>query len=221
MDKNQKELKKLKRTLNKNPRMPGINGFFNFSFLDKRAGRKDAQANQICENGNGHITPHIDDKSRLYDSYINRIYLRTSLNMEPFVTEANALVVEFSLINGRHATAVTGNSEEAQRQAAIMAANAARDAKRKEEILVRIAEIRAESDMVDESLKHHIERADGIFRSRISRYWKGVLAASSEKLEHFPYLEQKEYEGQIAYAQNRKKLITDIEQAIAMGGGTL
>ena len=214
------ELKRLKRSLNRKPKMPGINGAFNFSFLDKRAGKKDAQENQICEHGDGHITPHIDDKARMFDSYIDRMYLRTSLSLEPLVTEANALVVEFNLIYSKQVSVTSGNSENDLRQAAMDAAYALQNEKRKTEILTKIAEIKAESDMIDESLKHHIERAEGIFHSRISRYWKGVLSASTEKLEHFPCLEEKEYEGRKAYLTNREKLITMINEAIVKGGGT-
>lgn len=214
------EIRRLKKSLNKKPKMPGINGFLNFSFLEKRAGRRDAQENQICEHGEGHITPHIDDKARLFDSYIDRMYLRTSLNLEPLVIEANSLVVEFNLIHAKKDVVVTGNGENAQRQAAIDAANALKNEQRKTEILTKIAEIKAESDMIDESLKHHIERAEGVFRSRISRYWKGVLAASNEKLEHFPCLETREYEGRKAYLSNRNKLVTMINEAIVKGGGT-
>ncbi len=220
MDRSREELKKLKRNLNRKPKMPGINGAFNFSFLDKRAGKKDAQENQICEHGVGHITPHIDDKARMFDSYIDRMYLRTSLSIEPLVIEANALVVEFNLIYFKKPRVTSGNSENDLRQAAMDAAHALQNEKRKTEILTKIAEIKAESDMIDESLKHHIERAEGIFRSRISRYWKGILSATSERLEHFPCLENKEYEGRKVYLANREKLITMINETIVKGGGT-
>lgn len=220
MEKSRVELNRLKRSLNRKPKMPGINGLFNFAFLDKRAGKKDAQENQICEYGEGHITPHIDDKARMFDSYIDRMYLITSLSLEPLVTEANALVVEFNLIYSKKARVVSGNGENALRQAAMDAACELQNEKRKTEILTRIAEIKTESDMVDESLKHHIASAEGIFRSCISRYWKGILSASSEKLEHFPCLEEKEYEGRQAYLANREKLITMINEAIVKGGGT-
>lgn len=220
MEKTCVELKRLKRSLNRKPRMPGINGVFNFSFMDKRAGKKDAQENQICEHGNGHITPHIDDKARMFDSYIDRMYLRTSLSLEPLVTEANALVVEFNLIYFNKTNVTRGNSENELRQAAMDAAYALQNEKRKTEILTKIAAIKAESNMIDESLKHHIERAEGIFRSRISKYWKGILYASGEKLEHFPCLEEKEYEGRKVYLANREKLVTMINETIVKGGGT-
>ncbi|MBR5800459.1 MAG: hypothetical protein IKY23_10415 [Lachnospiraceae bacterium] len=214
-----KRLKRLKRILSRKPKMPGINGVLNFRFLDKRAGKKDAQKNQICKLGEGHITPHIDDKARMFDSYINKMYLRTALNLEPLVTEAHALVVEFNLIASKRVRVSSGNSENDLRQAAADAAYALQNEKRKVEILTLIAEMRAASDMIDESLKHHLERAEGIFRSRISKYWKGVLETSGEKLEHFPCLEKKDYEGRKEYIHNREKLISMLDDAIVKGGG--
>jgi hypothetical protein len=62
MEKTNVELKRLKRSLNRRPKMPGINSVFNFSFLDKRAGKKDAQENQICEHDD------LDDSSRQIES---------------------------------------------------------------------------------------------------------------------------------------------------------
>lgn len=216
MEKTGLELRQLKKILDKKPKMPGINGIFNFSFLEKRAGKRDARENQICKHGEGHITPHIDDKARLFDSYIDRMYLRTSLYLEPLVTEANSLVVEFNLIHAKkRGVVLIGNREKALRQASIDAANE----QRKREILTKIAKMKVESDMIDESLKNHIECAEEIFRFRISRYWKGILSASDEKLEHFPYLVQREYEGRKAYSSNREKLVTMIDEAIATGGG--
>lgn len=212
------ELRKLKRRFDKKPRIPGVNGWMNFGFMDKWEGKKDAQANQICEYGQGHITPHIDDKTRLFDSYVDTMYLKTSLYFEPVVTEANALVVEFNIINNQKDIKVADGGENAQRQEALNAANAANREKRKSHILMRIAEIKSESDMIHESLQHHLECAEGIFYSCISRYWKGVLAASSEKLGHFPNIEHKEYEGRKIYLENREKLVTMIDHTIIRGG---
>lgn len=201
------------------PKIHGVNGIFNIGFIEKRTGRKDAQKNQICQLGKGHITPYIDYKLRLYDSYIDKIYLKTSLNLEPVVQEANGLVVELNLILAKKVITIDGNDEESQRQAALQAVNHMKREKRKEEILTRIAEIKGESDMVDESLKHHIERAEEILNSHISRYWRGILMASVDVQEYFPYMEKKESMGRKMYLDNRKKLVAMIENAIEKGGG--
>ncbi len=201
------------------PRIHGVNSIFNIGFIEKRTGRKDAQKNQICQLDKGHITPYIDYKIRLYNSYIDKVYLNISLNLEAVVQEANALVVELNFILDEKAIAIEGSDEESQRQAALQEANRMKREKRKEEILIRIVEIKAESDMVNESLEHHIKRAEGILYSHISRYWRGILMASADVQEYFPYMENKESVSRKMYLENRKKLVAMIENAIEKGGG--
>lgn len=214
MKKKKKELKSLKRCLNRKPKIPGVNGFLNFKFLEKREGQKDAQEHQICEIDDGHITPHITDKTRLYDSYIEKMYLKTALYMHEMVKEANTLIVEFFLID-KNMVNVNDNVENMQRHAAMQA----KKEDRKSEILIRIAEIKAASNMIDECLCHHIERAEAIFHSRISGYWKGILSVlGDEKLNYFPMLEKREFDARKMYQENREKLVTMIENTINEGG---
>lgn len=201
------------------PKIHGVNSIFNIGFIEKRTGRKDAQKNQICQLDKGHITPYIDYKVRLYNSYIDKVYLKTALNLAPVVQEANALTVELNLMLAKKAITIEGNDEESQRQAALQAVNCVERERRKEDILTRIAEIKAESDMVDESLKYHIERAEEILHSHISRYWRGILMASADVQEYFPYIEKNESVGRKVYLENRKKLIVMIESVIEKGGG--
>lgn len=187
--------------------------------FEKRAGKKDAQENQMCELEGGHITPEIDTKVNSYDSHINKIFLKTAQELDPMIQEANSMVVELNLLLSYKDSVIGGDSEEARRQAAIAAAKGAKVSERKSEILTKLASIKAESDMVDEMLLHYEERAEGILHSRISKYWRGVLSASSERLEHFPYVSHKESPGRNAYLENRKKLVDMIESAISYGGG--
>lgn len=187
--------------------------------FEKRAGKKDVQENQLCELEGGHITPEIDTKVNGYDSHINKIFLKTAQELDPMIKEANSMVVELNLLLSYKDSVIGGNSEEARRQVAIAAAKSAKASERKSEILTKLASIKSESDMVDEMLLHYEERAGGILHSRISKYWKGVLSASSEKLEHFPYISHKESSGRKAYLENRKKLVNMIEAAISYGGG--
>lgn len=187
--------------------------------FEKRAGKMDAQENQLCELEGGHITPEIDTKVNSYDSHINKIFLKTAQELDPMIQEANSMVVELNLLLSYKDSVIGGDSEEARRQAAIAAAKGAKVSERKSEILTKLASIKAESDMVDEMLLHYEERAEGILHSRISKYWRGVLSASSERLEHFPYVSHKESPGRNAYLENRKKLVDMIESAISYGGG--
>lgn len=187
--------------------------------FEKRAGKKDMKENQLCELDGGYITPEIDRKVTCYDSHINKIFLKTAKELDPMIVEANTIVVELNLLLGNKEPVIGGNSEEAKRQAAIAAARGAKAAERKAQILTKLAEIKAESDMVDEMLLHYEERAEGILHARISKYWRGILSASSERLEHFPHVCHKESPGRNAYLENRKKLVDMIDAAITYGGG--
>lgn len=187
--------------------------------FEKSAGKKDAQENQLCELEGGYITPEINTKVNSYDSHINKIILKTDQELDPMIQEANSMVVELNLLLSYKDSVIGGDSEEARRQAAIAATKSAKVSERKSEILTKLASIKAESDMVDEMLLHYEERAEGILHSRISKYWRGVLSASSERLEHFPYISHKESPGRKAYLENRKKLVDMIESAISYGGG--
>lgn len=194
-------------------------GFPGGKLLEKRAGKKDAQENQLCELEGGHITPEIDTKINSYDSHINKIFLKTAQELDPMIQEANSMVVELNLLLRYKDSVIGGDSEEARRQVAIATAKGAKVSERRSEILTKLASIKSESDMVDEMLLHYEERAEGILHSRISKYWRGVLSASSERLEHFPYVCHKESPGRKAYVENRKKLVDMIEAAISYGGG--
>lgn len=193
--------------------------FHGGKLFEKRAGKKDAQENQVCELEEGHITPEIDTKVKSYDSHINKIFLKTVQEIEPMIQEANSMVVELNLLLSHKDSVIHGNSEEAKRQAANAAVKSAKISERKSEILTKLASIKSESDMVDELLLHYEERAEGVLHSRISKYWRGVLSVSSERLEHFPYVTHKESPGRKAYIRNRQKLVDMIEKAINYGGG--
>lgn len=214
MEKQKKELKSLKRCLNRNPKIPGVNGFLNFKFLEKREGQKDAQEHQVCKNADGYMTPYIAVKTRLYDSYIEKMYLKTELYMEEMIKEAHTLIVEFSLIN-KNMVNINDNVENMKRHAAMQA----KKEEKKSKILIRIAEIKAAIHMIDECLCHHIECAEGILHSRICEYWKGILSVlGDENLNYFPVLEKREYEARKMYLKNREKLVTMIENTINEGG---
>lgn len=192
--------------------IPGVKTLF-----EKSAGKKDAKENQICVYGDGHITPTIEVKVNSLDSHINKVFLKTSQKLEPIIEEANAMVVEFNLLMTRCAMTCGSNDEEAQRQDAYRA----KLGQRCDEILTRLAEIKAESDMVDEMLLHYVERAEALLNSRVSKYWRGVLAASEGGLKHFPCFNHKESAGMQVYRENRLKLIEMIDKAIICGGGVL
>lgn len=194
--------------------------FSGWRLFEKWTGMKDAKENQICELNEGHITPEINTKIHCYDSHINKIFLKTAKELEPMVEEANALVIELNSLLDYKETIMGGNSEEARRQAAKAAAKGASVSERKTAILKRLAEIKTESDMVDEMLLHYEERAQGILNKRISKYWKGVLSVmKTEDLAHFPIASHEESIARKKYNENRQKLISMIDNAINHEGG--
>lgn len=206
------------RFLKKKPRIQGVNGLFRWGFVEKHMGVKDAQENQICEAGNGHMTPYVDSKSKHYNGYVNKTYLQTSMILEEVVREANSIIVELDLIMQEKAVPMDAKGEEAMRQAALAASRSAQCEARKQMILTRLAEIKAECEMVDEALQHHIERATDILHSHISSYWRGVLKVSEGKMDHFPYMEESKYPGRERYEQNRDDLLRRINNALLKGG---
>ncbi|MDE6026285.1 MAG: hypothetical protein K2G45_12645 [Lachnospiraceae bacterium] len=190
-------------------------------FFEKYSGKKDVQENQVCKYMEGHTTPEIDSKVNSYSSHINKIFLNTVKELEPMVQEANSMVIELNLLLAYKLSEPTEEiGEEAQRQAAIAIVNKEKMDRRKREILTRLAEIRAESDMVDEMLLHYIERAEGILYARVSKYWCGVLSASDGNLEHFPVILYGKSAARESYTNNKKKLVEMIDSAISYGGGT-
>ncbi len=194
-------------------RIPGVKALF-----ENHMGQRDVKQNQLCEFLNGHITPVIDTKVNSYDSHLNKIFLKTAQELDPMIQEANILIVELDLLLSYKESIIGGDSEEARRQAAIAAEKGAKVSKRKKEIMIRLAKIKAEIDTVDEMLLHYEERAKGILYSRISKYWRGILSASSERLEHFPYIIHKESQARKTYLANREKMVNMIEAVVNYGG---
>lgn len=195
--------------------MPGVQQFF-----EKTRGKKDAQENQVCELNEGHTTPIVISKEKKFNSRINKIYLKTVRELDPIVQEANVLAVEFKRCCSNKFNIPEGNSEADLRAGASARSRADANERRITEILTRLAAIKAESDMVDEMLVHYYERAEGILHSRVSRYWRGVLCVTSEKLEHFPMLQEEESNGKKVYETNRKTLVELIESIIKTGGNS-
>ena len=208
------------RYLKATPHIKGVNGLFDLGFIAEMHGKHDASHNQICEVEGKHVTPYIGIKVNSFDSYVDKVYLRTAQAIAPTVKAAYKLVVELNILLSTNSVPFTGNIEETQRQAANESTRAAQREKRKAEILEKISEIRTESEIVNECLQHHTERAEGIFVSKILRYWGGLRAVYSEgDLEHFPYMEHREFSGRQSYLVNRQKLTEMINNAMSYGGG--
>lgn len=179
--------------------------------FEKRAGKKDVQENQLCDLEEGHITPEIDKKVNGYDSHINKIFLKTAKELKPMIQEL--VQWQQNLICSKE-TVIGVDGGKDGRQVAIATAKGAKVSERKAEILTKLARIKAKSDMVDEMLLHYEERAESILHSCIFKYWRGVISASSDILEYFPFINHKESTGRKAYIENRKQLVDMIEAEV-------
>ncbi len=204
--------------LSKKPRIYGVTGFFKWRILEKKAGVTDAKENQVCETAKGHITPWIDAKERFFNSYIDKIYLKTVMALDETVEEANSLVVELNLLQKEKINDINGCGEEVMRQKLRAVAENSKRESRKKEILIRISSIKAESDMVDEALNHHIESARNILDSHISAYWRGVLKSTDMKLAFAPVKVEYVGLGRDKYIENRMLLVDTINNALKIGG---
>ncbi len=182
--------------------IPGV-----VSLFEKSKGKRDAQENQICEFLEGHITPLVDSKVTSYDSHINKKYLKVTELISPLYKEAYSLSMEIKSIQDYKVPEVTDSGQEGKRQAALIQEKMEQNKERISKIMVRLAEIKATSDMIDELIRHYEERAEGFLRTHISRYWRGVLSVSVDRLAHFPAIQHKDIDGREAYAENRTRLI--------------
>ena len=204
--------------LKRKPRIQGINCIMNLPFFVKKIGEKDAEENQVCEVKSGYITPYISKMTKLYNSYINKVYVRTTSELEELVKEVSKLSAELDLMLKDNLHELKATGEEAQRVAAQIAARHVHYEKRKPEIIKRLAEIKSIIEMVDEMLHHHVERARDIFESHISMYWRGVLKVSNIKLEHFPHIENVTYKSRELYSSNINANLKNINNSLSKGG---
>ncbi|MBO5390001.1 MAG: hypothetical protein J6A59_18040, partial [Lachnospiraceae bacterium] len=204
--------------LKRKPKIQGVNGIIYLPFFVKKSGEKDARENQVCEMENGHITPYISKVTKLYNSYINKVYGCTTSELEKLVKEISKLSAELDLMLKDNLYEIKAVGEEAQRQIASMEARYAHYEKRKPEIITRLAEIKSIIEMVDEMMQHHVERARDIFESHISMYWRGVLKVSDVKLEHFPYIEDATYASRELYNSNINETLRTINNSLSKGG---
>lgn len=218
MNIDKKELSRLKKELKKKPKMKGINGMLDFGFRFEKAGKKDANLNQLCAVEKGHTTPRIMEMAHVYSSFIDDVYLKAAIYLESLLKVGNTLITEYNIIECKVTTATPTNNEIAKRIELMKASEFNAKEKRKKEILIQLSEIRSISETIDEGLILKVERSENILQSKISKYWKGILSASQEKLDYKPFILFSESEGYKAYIENRTTLLHRIDE-ITMNGG--
>lgn len=220
MKSNNKNIRKLVKKLNQKPRIEGVSGVGHWSVLEKRAGTKDFNSNQLCKVDSTYTTPHIEQMRSNLDCHSNKEYLMVTKFLEPTYHEVASITQELELLKSISVTHIS-NDEEVQRQAAIVSAQSAGNAHRRTEILIRLAEIKVDVETVDTALKHHLERAEDILRTHISSYWKGILkAASDAEMPPYPACAiLKEIRGKIVYEEHMNIIYALLNQALNVQEG--
>jgi len=213
-----KNLSKQLKRLRKKPRIPGITGFGHWAFVEGRDGKKDGTGNQLCQTEGIYTTPYIENKRNLLNSYKNGVYLDTNAAFDSVYKEISSTCTELKMLVTEYTAVICDNDEETRRQSEARSARVSRDTQRKEAILIRLAELKEAIETVDEALMHHLERAEDIFQSHVSAYWKGILKSISENLPPHPEFELKEIRGKEVYENHFTKIRGLLNQALGEEG---
>ena len=210
--------------LNRNPGAYGVTGlhfFRRLAFVEKNVGFKDRKENQLCDTDNGQSTPYVEARHKYYEKYVNDTYLFAEQVREKEVEEAEKLITELMLIVNYTPEEVGGNEEEISRSRRLAADKATKDNERKEEIILKLSEIKSFLEVLDNKLSHHIEAAGDLMDVHVANYWRGVLKASKPgEVRIEPVYITKKYEGRQKYYDGRDMTLKKLMDAIMIGGGT-
>ena len=208
--------------LQKPPRVKrtiGIGFPFNISFMEKKTGERDSKENQIRSFDDGERTPWLSARTESYEKYVNSTYAYVIKETEEPIQEASKLLTELNTILGTAPLSFDGDDEESIRQRRLEAARQTKRDERKEELLIKLTEIKEFIENADEKLLHHIEMAGNILSVHTSNYWRGILKVSGADVRTVtPVLEFGDFEGRTKYEERKKILISRIDQALERGG---
>ena len=90
--------------------------------------------------------------------------------------------------------------------------------RRRKTLLTKISGIKAQVEMVDEKVIHHIEAAESVLHSHVLAYWRGVLKASEKELENYPKIVTVTHSGWEKYVENRDELLAAMNAVLKNGG---
>lgn len=204
--------------LNKKPKISGVTGFGHWSFIEQIIGRRDAKSNQIWSENGIYTTPWIEYKYNFYSGYINATYLKLTARLEKVYSEVYSKAADLKLLKKGvgYPEGLTG--EQAQRIKLKCDAKAESDKRKKEEILVRLAGIKAELETVDAALNHNIERAEHLLKTHVGFYWKGILKSASEQMPSYPNVAVNAGHGREVYEAHMKDIFDTLNESLKDGG---
>ena len=216
----------MKRSYGKIDRKPkaysvtGLSLIKRLTFVEKRAGYKDRKENQLCITEDGQTTPYVESRHKHYESYVNNAHLWAEQIRETEVKDAEKLIAELKLILNRHDEEPSGNVEEISRAKRLAVGKKQMDAERKEEIVLKLSEIKSFLETLDEKLSHHVEAAGDLMDVHVANYWRGILKASQPGEANVgPFFVTKTYDGRQRYREGSDETFRKLSEAIALGGG--
>lgn len=206
--------KKIVSKLHNKPKIAGVTGFGHWSLVEKWIGKRDGKTNQICKNEEFLTTPYIEHKYNCLGSYEDEKYTYVIREMEGVYQETYANYMELKTILENHGENDLPLGEEGMRQAAHAFSRMKQKKQRKEQILVRLAQIQADTETVDEALTHNLQRAEKILKSHVGSYWKGILQSSQENLPPYPQVLKKNPVSQAVYENHKETIIEILNMAM-------
>ncbi len=215
-------MKKHFGVLNRRPNASKVTGLpiiRSLSYVEKYTGYKDRKENQLCSSDEGQTTPYVEARRKSFEHYVNNAYLVAEKVKESEVKEAERLISELDILTKFEVSIIDGNDEEIERAQRFARELVLKNNKRKEEIVLRLSEIKALVEAVDDKLIHHIESAEDLLNVHLANYWSGILKASPNGetcLE--PIYITRAYNGRQHYCDDRDELLRKIAAAIEIGG---
>lgn len=201
--------------VDKRAHIPGLTGLFHPACFERLKGLHDG-AGQVRQTDNGYSSPHIEWAHSCFDAVMNRTYLQATKELEPLFSEAAHDVRELGVLcSPEKAIDEAISGEEAARKNSAKTSKQLSNIKREREIVIRLGELRSEIVTADETVSHYCHRLEALLKSRLSRYWDGVLKASGDNaLPPYPLTEARPVKGQDAFCCRVKEAISQIESAL-------
>ncbi len=193
--------------MKQNVKIPGVTGITHCRALERFRGQRDFKTNQLCQTQHGCTTPRIQQSYDCLNAHINARYLEALGQLQPLYQEVFASLKELQLLDLPAAAVPAGMGEESLRQAAARQEALRQGAKRRNEILLRMAQVRVDIAVIDEQLIHCLEKAAAIQKAKVSAYWEGILKqAKDSKLPPFPGIPPRQLPGEEAYRQLKQNV---------------
>ena len=189
----------MNRTVNKLKKRPFIIGVSRFYWMDKVSGSSDYSNNQLCKVDESYQTPWIIERAHRLTDYDQKVYNYVDKGLKEIAEIVYGECEELATLSGQKQP-LSLDKENTERESAKMSAELTKNERRRREILIHLAVIKADVEAINTSLEHHLQRAEKMVLSHVSAYWRGVLkSAESENLPPTPKIPQLDAPGKKHY----------------------